>query len=126
MQLLIIIEHAYRGAVEGQYGHILWTCRSHQRMGGQLGVLLKGNAVLYARQCQTDPPLTIGAYTLTHLNAYGTSLETLIREGGRAYLFAPDAERLGLTPADLLQTATWVQPSDLPPLFSEYDAVWYW
>lgn len=126
LRLLIIVEHAYRGTVEGQYSHVLWICRSHQRMGGHLGVLLKGNTILYARSSQTDTALTLGEHALTHLNDYGASLAALLTEGATVYVFAPDATRLQMDPTDLVPAIRWVHLADVPDLFAQYDSVWYW
>lgn len=125
-RFLVIIERAYRGAVEEQYGHLPWICWSHDRMGGDIGVLLRGNAVFYACRDQRELSLTLGGMTLPNLYDYAASIEGLLADGRPVYVIDSDLARLQLQPGALRPGIERLDERDLTRLFSEYDAVWYW
>jgi sulfur relay (sulfurtransferase) DsrF/TusC family protein len=122
---LAVIERAYRGTLEEQYSHILWICLSLKKMGGQIGVLLRGNAVLYARRDQQQLSLTISDLPVA-LPDYETSVTGLIDAGTLVYVISANLDQLGLTPDDLCPGVEPIDAADLAQLCSTFDVIWYW
>jgi sulfur relay (sulfurtransferase) DsrF/TusC family protein len=121
---LAVLERAYRGALEEQYGHILWICWSICQMNRQIGVLLRGHAALYAR-CNCPPQsLTISGIAV-HLPNYEESIRGLLSQGGTVYVVNADLDRLQLSADQLCSGVRAVDGAELTRLFADYDAVWY-
>lgn len=125
-RLLIVIEQAFAGAIEEQYGHLLWVCWSHQRIGCQMGVVLCGNALLYARRQQKTVPLTAAGVHLPHLYNYAESVEGLLADGGTIYVLQKDLSQFQLVAEDLYEAVNIINLPELATLVTQYEAVWYW
>lgn len=123
---LAIIERAYRGPIEEQYAHILWLTHALRKMHGEIGLLLRGNAVLYAVQHQPRLQLTIGEVVIPFLPHYATAITALLADQVRVYVYADDCERLSITPEHLIPDVALVNLSELAQLCDTYDAIWYW
>ncbi len=123
---LAIVERAYRGTLEEQYAHILWICWSLRKFGGEIDVLLRGNAVLYARRDQDRPELAIGEVAIPGLPDYLESVEGLLKDGSAVFAAGGDLDRLHLEPGQLHPGVHPVEASELADLFSAYDMIWYW
>jgi sulfur relay (sulfurtransferase) DsrF/TusC family protein len=122
---LAVIERAYRGTLEEQYSHILWICLSLKKMGGQIGVLLRGNAVLYAQRDQQHLSLTISGLPVV-LPDYEASINGLIDAGALVYVIRANVDQLGLTPGDLCPGVELIDAADLADLCATFDVIWYW
>ncbi|HKP94818.1 MAG TPA: DsrE family protein [Fibrobacteria bacterium] len=123
---LAIIEKAFRGAVEEQYGHIVWLSRVVRKMGGRTSLLLKGDTVLFAVRGQPRQSLPIGEDVLEGLPHYETTLERMAAEGVPLFAFAPDLRRLGIAADRLMPGVAPVELDRLASLCGESDAVWFW
>lgn len=123
---LAIIERAYRGTLEEQYAHILWLTHALHKMHGDIGLLLRGNTVLYAMQHQPVQHLTIGNIRVETLPHYASALAALIADDVRIYAYAPDCERLEIASQQLLPEVQRVTLSELAHLCSTHDDIWYW
>ncbi len=125
-RFLIIVERAYTGAIEGQYGHALWLCWSNQRLGHKVSVLLRNDAVLYARRKQHKLELTIGSIQVPNLFDYLDCLEGLLSDGGSVYALRDDVDRLQLASAELHHRVELIEHAQLADLVANCDVVWYW
>lgn len=123
---LAILEHAYRGSLEEQYGHIVWLSRVMKRMGAPHALLLKGDAVLFARQGQSQVLLDIGGIPLTGISHLGSGVVALVDAQVPVYAWQPDLDRLGLTAADLVRGVTRINQGDMPSIVHQFDSIWYW
>lgn len=125
-RFLIVVERAYTGFVEEQYSTMPWICWSHQRMGGQVHVLLRSLAVLYALPDQPSSSLTIGGVVVCNTHSYAEDLRRLLAEGGAVSVIREDLRRLRIDAAALLPGVTLVERANLARLCLEHDGVWYW
>jgi predicted peroxiredoxin len=123
---LAIVERAYRGSLEEQYGHIVWLSRVMKAMDTDHALLLKGDAVLYARKDQPRIALTIGDLTVSDLSHYESCIQQLLAQGVNIHIWQPDMQRLGLSPALLVEGVKPLEALGMPTLIHRYDCVWYW
>jgi predicted peroxiredoxin len=122
---LAILERAFRGLVEEQYAHILWTCEGMKALGAPLDVLLRGNAVLYAVRGPTPPAERIAGIDLPQA-PLDHAVARLLRRGARVLVDDADCRRLGLGRDALVEGVEIVTEGDLPALVAAHDHVWYW
>ena len=123
---LAIVERSSRGVIEEQYAHILWLARILCKMKGDIGVLLRGNAVQYALANQPSMQLIIGGITLKYLLHYEDDVRALLSDGVRVYVCREDCERLNIRTCQLIEGVTSIDGSSLGRLFEEYAHIWYW
>ncbi|WP_211441720.1 hypothetical protein [Collimonas humicola] len=123
---LAIVERAFRGSLEEQYGHIVWLSRVMRRMGANTGLLLKGDAVMFGRCRQERVALSLGDLRIDDISHYETTLQHLLQDGVPVYAWQADCERLQLMPENLMKQIRLVQDDDMPGLIQQYDCVWYW
>lgn len=123
---LAIIERAYRGSLEEQYGHIVWLTRVMKGMGAATALLLKGDTVMYARRGQPRMALAIGDLTVSDVSHYESSIEELLRLAVPVYAWQPDLARLQLGADSLIEGVVPVGDADMLSLIQRFDCVWYW
>jgi hypothetical protein len=122
---LAILERAYRGSLEEQYGHIVWLSRVMKGMGADHALLLKGDTVMFARRDQPRTSLCIGDTVVTDVSHYASQVQDLSQKA-TVFVWWPDVERLKLTTDALIEGVLPVCDSDMPALISRFDCVWYW
>lgn len=123
---LTIVERAYRGSIEEQYGHILWLSRIMKGMGAPTALLLKGDTVNFARRGQPALHLQIGDLAVTGLSHHESGVEALLTAGVPVYFWQADAERLNLPAASLVKGVQAVRADEMPALINQFDCIWYW
>ncbi|WP_027799215.1 DsrE family protein [Paraburkholderia dilworthii] len=123
---LAIIERAFRGSLEEQYGHIVWLSRVMHGMGAATALLLKGDTVMCARAGQPRVSLTVGDLHIAGISHYESTISDLLREGVPLYAWQADWLRLHLANAELIAGVALVGDADLPSLIQQFDCVWYW
>jgi sulfur relay (sulfurtransferase) DsrF/TusC family protein len=126
VKTLQVLETAYRATVEEQDDTIVWLSHAIRAAGGELGLLLTGNAVSYAVTEQRAPALTLGGWTQSHAANLGADVAALAAKGVPVYAVEEDLEERGLLDARLLEALTVVPHAQLPRLFEEYPRVWKW
>lgn len=123
---LCIIERAYRGSLEEQYGHIVWLTRIMKAMGAPTSLLLKGDTVLYGVRNQPVRSLSLGDIRIDALSHYESSIAGLIELQVPVYAWDKDVIRLGIAPKELLPGIRPLDPLGLSNLIQTLDCVWYW
>ena len=123
---LAIVERAYRGSVEDQYGHIVWLSRVMHGMGAVTAILLKGDTIFFARRNQPRQALAIGGIELDDVSHYATAVKELLAVGVPVYAYANDCARCGQSAEDLIEGVELIDDAGLVQLILQYDCVWYW
>lgn len=123
---LAILERAFRGGLEEQYGHILWLSRIMKAMGAPTSVMLKGDAVCYALGAQKRQSIIVGDRRVSGISHHASGAMALIRDQVPLFVWAPDAERLGLQVGEFVDGVQLVDEADWPSLVIRHDCVWYW
>lgn len=123
---LAVVEQAYRGSLEEQYGHIVWLSRVMRQMGADHALLLKADTVLFARRDQPALALTLGGLTIGGLSHHESGVAALVAANVPVYAWRPDLHRLRLSPADLIDGVESVDEADMPTLIHRFNNVWYW
>ncbi len=123
---LAIVERAYRGSLEEQYGHIVWLSQIMKAMGADTALLLKGDCVQFASQSQPHCALTIGDLQPIDLSHQAAAVAALLALRVPVYAWQPDITRLQLDPASLCDQVQSIGMQQMAALVARYDCLWYW
>lgn len=126
MKALQIIESAYRCIVEEQDDPAIWIVQVLKTAGGEVDILLRGNAVNYAVSGQGNDGLTLGPWQQTCPAKVDQDLQQALDSGLRVYAIAEDIAQRGIPEAKLLSGIEKISRRDLPNLFEQYQQVWRW
>lgn len=126
MNVLQIIETAYRCNVEEQDDPAIWITHAMKGAGASLNVLLQGNAVNYAVKQQRARALSIGGKAQSQAPDIARDVQTLMEKGIEVYLVADDAAERGIESTELLAGVKAIARRDLPALIDRHDQVWMW
>ena len=125
MRILNIVESAYRATLEEQDDTVLWLSRALTNAGGELSVVLRGNAVNYAVR-QACPPLTLGRTGIRHPARPNDDLARLEAKGAKVYVVQEDLDERGIGKERCVAAAAPIRRADLVPLMEQHDQVWHW
>jgi len=123
---LQFIEGAYRANVEEQDDPAVWITGAIKGAGGDLAVILAGNAVNYAVKGQDASGLSFGGRKQSQPPRPGEDLARLIARGVEVSIVADDAADRGLERTAFVDGVRTVSRAELPKLFAAYDRVWRW
>ena len=126
MKILNVIETAYRATIEEQDDPAVWITHAMKGAGGDLSVLLRGNAVNYAVKGQDGSGLSFGSWHQVHPAALDKDIESLIQKGVTVYVVEDDVAERGLERHQLCQGVEGVSKKRIHALFDAHDAVWHW
>src|SRR5215208_3416290 len=125
-KILSVVERAYHGTLEEQDDTILWFSHMIKNAGGEIAVLLRGNATNYAVRGQDASGLRFGRASLAVPPELDRDVGHMIKQGMPVYAVAEDLEQRGILPSDLVPGVTRVSHRELARLFDEHESVWHW
>lgn len=126
MKVLQIVSTAYRATIEEQDDTILWLTQAMKGAGGELDVLLTGNAVNYAVQGQDASGLAFGEWRQTQPPQIEEDVARMIAKGVPVYVLADDLVDRGLMDCALVKGVVRIGRGDVAKLMNTCDRVWRW
>ncbi len=124
--ILSIVERAYHGTIEEQDDTILWLSHMIKNAGGDISVLLRGNAVNYAVLGQDATGLSFGDVKLEVAPTLDKDVENLIAAGVTTYVVQEDLEERGISRDEVAKGINMVGRSQVADLFDSHDSIWHW
>ncbi len=125
-KILCIVETPYRGTLEEQDDATLWFTHALKNAGGEMGVLLRGNAVNYAVAAQDPAGVVIGKLSIERPVYPHKDLLKMKEAGIPIRVVREDVEERGIPLKSLVGDFELISNGDLAGLFSQYDQVWHW
>ena len=125
-KILSVVERAYHGTIEEQDDTILWLSHMIKNAGGDISILLRGNAVNYGVMGQDASGLQFGDVALTVPPTLDTDVVNLIGAGVPTYVVREDLEDRGIRTEELADGLNLVGRGELADLFDSHDAIWHW
>src|SRR3546814_325185 len=103
MKVLQIIETAYRATLEEQDDTVVWITHAMKGAGGDLDVLLRGNAVNYGLHGQDAAGLAFGEWRQTQPPRLADDIAGLVGKGVDVYYVQDDAVARGISESALVE-----------------------
>ena len=125
-RILQVVESAFRATLEEQDDTVVWLTHAMRGAGGELALLLRGNAVNTAVRGQDTSGLAFGDRQQKHRTDLADDIVKLIGKGVRVSVVAEDLAERGLRAEDLVAGLELVPRSAVPDLFETFDHVWHW
>ena len=125
-KILSIVERAYHGTIEEQDDTILWLSHMIKNAGGDISILLRGNAVNYGVMGQDASGLKFGNVSLDVPPTLDADIVNLIGAGVPTYAVREDLEDRGIGTEELAQGLQLISQKELAGLFDSHDAIWHW
>ncbi len=120
---LAIVEKGFRGALEEQYGNIVWLSECMRAMKADHNLLLKGQAVAMCFKQQQQTQVDIGDISIAQMSHFARSIEALIDRGARIWVLTQDLSLFD--PRYELVERVEVADS-MAQLCMKHDKVWFW
>jgi sulfur transfer complex TusBCD TusB component (DsrH family) len=125
-KILQVVQSAYRATIEEQDDTVVWLTHAMKGAGGQLDLLLCGNAVNYAVKGQDASGLTFGSRRQTQPAPLADDVAKLVEKGSTVFLLEEDLALRGIEGAEIIPGLKRVSRSGVAKLFESYDQVWSW
>jgi sulfur relay (sulfurtransferase) DsrF/TusC family protein len=126
MQVLQIIDNAYRATIEEQDDTVLWITQVLRSSGASTAVLLRGSAVNYAVAKQDAAGVVLGEWRQTQPPNIAAAIAKLMANAVAVYADADDLAERGIGEADCLAGVRAVAGDRLAELLDGFDRVWQW
>ena len=94
--------------------------------GGDISILLRGNAVNYGVMGQDASGLKFGSVSLDVPPTLDTDIVNLIGAGVPTYAVREDLEDRGIRPEELAKGLRLVGRKEVAGLYDSHDSIWHW
>ena len=125
-RILNVVECGYRATLEEQDDTVLWLTHAMRAAGGDVHVLLCGNAVAYAVGAQDASGMSIGRWRQTQPPRLADDVRGLVDKGARVHYVVEDARERGIDAAELVPGVTPVGRAECAGLYAAHDLVLRW
>ncbi len=126
MKVLSIIECAYRATLEEQDDTIVWITHAMKGAGGDLNVLLRGNAVNYLVKGQDASGLAFGDWKQSQPPKLADDIAGLVGKGVDVFYVEEDLAERGVGAGDIIDGIKPISRQGVAGLLGSYDMVWHW
>src|SRR4051812_3239737 len=126
MKALQIIESGYRATLEEQDDTIVWITHAMKGAGGNLDVLIRGNAVTMAVKGQDASGLKFGARAQKSAPNLAEDIAGMVGKGITVMIVSEDMADRGIKPEDLVGQLQTISRAEIAGIFDRYDQVWHW
>jgi len=122
----MIVERAYRGAIESHFADVLNCLRELDRQSGGIEVALRGLAASYALRSSFTAAIRLAGTTVDTLSDPHATLSQLLRDGVPVWVERPDLDALGQgAPGRLMPGVRCLPRNGLVARWSRYERVWF-
>jgi hypothetical protein len=126
-KFLNVVESAYRATIERQDDTVLrFVHMMAAQAGGDMTLLLRGNAVNYLCRRQSCGKLRFGEAELGNPPRLAEDLEALMKSHVAVYYVEEDAGERGLERSEFISAARAVSRGALAKFVAGYDRVFHW
>jgi hypothetical protein len=125
-KILSVVERAYHGTIEEQDDTILWLSHMIKNAGGDISVLLRGNAVNYAVLGQDATGLSFGDVKLEVAPTLDKDVENLMAAGVTTYVVQEDLADRGISQNEIAKGLNVISRTKVADLFDSHDSIWHW
>ncbi|MCE2465652.1 MAG: DsrE family protein [Dehalococcoidia bacterium] len=94
--------------------------------GGDISLLLRGNAVNYAVLGQDATGLSFGDVKLEVAPTLDKDVENLISAGVTTYVVQEDLEERGIKHEEVAKGISMIGRAQVADLFDSHDSIWHW
>jgi sulfur relay (sulfurtransferase) DsrF/TusC family protein len=126
MKALQVIQSAYRCTIEEQDDPAIWIAQVLKLNGGDVDILLRGNAVNYAVTGQDASGLSFGDKKQTQPPQIDRDLQSGFDKKMKVYIVSEDLDIRGIPDAKIIDGVTKLTRQELVNLFAQYDQIWHW
>jgi hypothetical protein len=126
MQVLHIVEQAYRGTVEEQDDPILWFTQVLRGANADVTLLLRGSAVNYLVLRQDASGLSFGAWRQSQPPRVAAAIVALMSTRTPVLGVQEDLAERGIRQSDCIAGLQTVSRAHLGELVERFDHVWQW
>lgn len=126
MKVLQVIDTPYRCTIEEQDDPVVWITHVLKGAGGELGLLLRGNAVNYAVKGQDASGLSFGDRKQTQPPRIDHDVQKLAGKGVGVYVVQEDVQERGIESGELVDGVEAIPRKAVAGLFGQYDHIWHW
>ncbi len=125
-KILSIVERAYHGTIEEQDDTVLWLSHMVKNAGGDISILLRGNAVNYGVMGQDASGLKFGDVALDVPPTLDKDVVNLIDAGVATYAVREDLEDRGIQQNELAKGLRVIGRKEVAGLYDSHDSIWHW
>ncbi len=125
-KILSVVERAYHGTLEEQDDTNLWMTAAIKGAGGDMTVLLRGNAVNYAVKGQDASGLSIGGVPLSMPPTIDEDVQQLIGKGVAVYAVLEDLQARAISEGDMVGGVQVIPQTKVAELWDQHDSIWHW
>ena len=126
MKILSMVSTAYRATIEEQDDAALWLLLAMVKEGGEISLLLSGNAVNYALRRSALRAVKVPGLELTGAGLPQLEIQRALSMGVDCFCVAEDVVQRGLDASLLWPGIQIIEQAAVPELVERFDAVWSW